>query len=110
MTELTDRYQGVPFQQWAVDKLRTGKKTATCRYTQIGRVGERFTSWGMVFELTRVTRYQLDYVAGELFRQEGCINPTQFEERWHDIYGRYDGTEWVWYHEFRRIRVAEKDG
>lgn len=93
----------IPFNEWSEERLREGRKAATCRTSRYGDPGDSFSAAGRQWTLTHVLRVPLHVVKDHFYELEGCESPEEFVDVWEDIHYRrgYD-PEWrVWLHLFR---------
>ena len=97
----------MPFRAAFESAITTGVKTATSRTKRYGWPGDVLdTPFGQVL-LTEVYQAQLAWIALQLWREEGCESPKQFEEVWRSLHrGRWDLAKVVWVHRFRLVGVA----
>ena len=95
----------IPFLDRFEKALRDGTKTSTARNKRYGHPGDRFTAFGMRFEITATRWMTLSDVANELWREEGVSSPLEFKEVWAQLHPRYGykGHRHVWVHRFRRL-------
>lgn len=95
----------VPMNDWSVERLEQGRKTATTRTERYGEPGDRFEAAEQTYELTHVVEVPLAVVAEYFYSEEGAESPDEFVEVWNDIhYRRGFEAEWpVWLHLFREV-------
>jgi hypothetical protein len=95
----------LPFLPEFGEAIRSGRKTATARTKRYGESGDRLrTPFGTIL-LRSVERMTLEDIARNLYREEGCRDPLDFERVWKSIHRRkdYDPNQWVWLHRFEFI-------
>lgn len=82
-----------------------GRKTCTSRRRMYGSPGDVFPVEGRWFMLRAVEVHTLAYVKDQLFRQEGFVNPEDFERIWNDLHPRkgYIPSEVVHVHHFAEV-------
>lgn len=78
----------IPFQPEWRHKMLTGIKTCTSRTKRYGNPGDRFRQFGVNFVILFVEKHTLDYIANNLYKQEGCDNPDEFKEIWLSLHPR----------------------
>ncbi len=95
----------IPFRPEFEPLLRDGRKTATTRRHAYGKRGDRFTAYGMEFELVSVERVHLWVVAASYWKEEGLASPQEFVDIWQTIHPRagFQGESMVYLHRFRRV-------
>lgn len=86
------------------DPLLSGEKTWTSRTKRYGKVGDTFDAFGATFEIQKVERSPLYYVASN-FEEEGCKSFEDFVELWSKIHYRkgYVPSQVVWVHVFKKV-------
>ena len=96
----------IPFKKQFEQDLRDGKKTMTTRTKRYGYPGDWFTSFGMYFVLTWVSKTQLRIVAESFYHQEGFESPRGFIEIWEKLHPKmgYLPYREVYLHEFKRAK------
>ena len=85
--------------------MRNGKKTMTARTRKKGEVGDVFWAFDAWFRITNVQRVRLRFVRNN-WQYEGMESPEEFEAVWRKLHPRrgFHPNDWVWLHEFKRIR------
>lgn len=95
----------VPFLPEFRSRLLDDSKTATSRTKRLGRVGQRFTAFGGVFQFTSIKKIPLRWVRDLYYLDEGFDDPAAFVKVWNRIHPRrgFVETDRVWFHVFERV-------
>jgi hypothetical protein len=72
-------------ERWRKPML-AGAKLATTRHQRHGDRGDRFTAFGVEWEIDSETPMSLFSVAERCFPMEGCHSSAEFLEAWHESY------------------------
>jgi hypothetical protein len=96
----------IPFQPDMKELVLSGDKTCTSRNQFYGETGDYFYISGHKFILKSISSVPLGYVARNLYKEEGFINPAGFIKKWNEIHPirRYDPCQTIWLHEFIEIK------
>jgi len=95
----------IPFRDDMQERSLSGRKTATSRNQKYGDVGDIFRIRDGEFELIKVSRYTLEFVAKSKYRDEGFNSPEEFINIWKEIHYKLGWTpeKLIWFHEYRRM-------
>lgn len=100
----------IPFNDWSIDKLQRGIKTATTRSKPYGKPGDTFevnigTDVHKRYELVSVTQRLLGTVAKRHYDEEGAESTSEFIEVWNDIHPRrkFQPNDIKWFHKFKEV-------
>ena len=95
----------IPFQSKWYDKVLNGKKTCTSRTKKYGNPEDWFEQFGSTFRLLSVNKFTLEYIANNLYKEEGCSSPDEFKKIWVALHPRkgWVPEQVVFAHFFRRI-------
>lgn len=68
--------------------------------------GDVFTAYGVDFQVDRMEKHELQYVAENLYEKEGFEQPDQFVEIWKEIHPckGWQPQQVVWVHFFHRCK------
>ena len=93
----------IPFRDDMKQAIADGRKTATSRTKRYGKPGDRFQVDGRWYELIRITRQELVWVARRYWKDEGMDSEENFWQVWKQIHPRKKISEYdlVWFHEFK---------
>jgi hypothetical protein len=100
----------IPFNEWSIEKIKNGHKNCTSRREAKGEPDDWFVLDGETYELTDVHARRLEWVASQLYYEEGAASPEEFIEIWNKIYGRrskkavYDPNKLVIVHHFKKVK------
>ena len=78
----------IPFQERWRDAMLENRKVCTGRSRRYGKPGDIFQAFGVDFELLTIARMPLKDVSADLFKQEGCGSPGEFERIWAELHPR----------------------
>jgi hypothetical protein len=94
----------IPFQPDMKELVLSGDKTCTSRNQLYGETGDFFYINRNRFVLTDVRSAPLGYVARNLYKEEGFMNPAGFIKKWNEIHPirRYNPNQIIWLHEFKK--------
>lgn len=95
----------IPFNDWSLERLRDGRKTATTRSKKFGNVGDTFEVENVIYEITQVGKFELKTIAESFYKEEGAESEEEFIEEWNHIHPRKGFVEYdqKWLHLFRRV-------
>lgn len=100
----------IPFNEWSLERLADGRKTATTRSKKYSEPGTRFlveTKPGKIqtFEIISITKKKLMTVANEHYDEEGAESPQEFIDQWNLIHPRrkYQPMDEKWFHRFKEV-------
>ena len=95
----------IPFNDWSIDRLLTGNKTATSRNKKYGRPGDVFHIEDIVFEIESIEYLKLMTVAYTHYKEEGCTGSQEFITVWTDLHPEagFIPSHKVYFHKFLRI-------
>ncbi len=96
----------IPFNNWSIERLRDGRKTATSRTKKYGVPGDMFiTTDGTIFELEAIVKKTLHDVAYYFFKEEGAKDPHEFMDVWNELHPKkgFVHNQKVYFHTFKRI-------
>ncbi len=95
----------IPFNDWSLDRLKAGKKTATSRTKKYGNPGDLFRVGDGEYVLTAITEKPLKEIAEHYFKAEGAESSDEFIEVWRSIHRKkgFVPDQIVFYHEFANI-------
>ena len=98
----------IPFREEFREPMLKGQKTATSRTEKYGDVGDTFTAFDALFEITSVHKLHLGTIAKYHFKVEGVASPEAFKQKWAEIHPRkgFDAEQQVFIHFFRRLKKA----
>lgn len=98
-----------PFQPEWEEKMLNGEKTCTSRTKIFGHAGDTFVAFGQRYFIIKVEEQLLDYVAYNLYRQEGCKSSSEFIDWWNRLHPRrgWQPRQMVFVHFFRRLDVPQ---
>lgn len=98
----SQRMVSIPFSPEFEPKMLGGEKVSTSRTKRYGQAGDRFEAFGAEFELTKVERQTLNFVAASLYKAEGCNSPVDFVYIWNHLHPRkgWAPKQRVWVHHF----------
>lgn len=86
------------------ERMERGEKTCTSRtYGYLGKVGDIFPNRGSLYEITERERHTLQYVADNLWQQEGAESQADFLHIWQGIHGVFLPGQTVSVTHFRRV-------
>lgn len=99
MTEIN-----IPFNEWSINRIKQGIKTATTRTKKYGKQGDIFTVGSEKYIISGYLKTSLGIVIGYLYREEGAASPTEFIAVWNSIYPKknFDPEQTVWIHFFQK--------
>lgn len=94
----------LPLQPRWQHKMLLGLKIVTSRPHKYGHAGDTFRYFGANFVILAIEKHTLDYVANNLYKEEGCDNPDEFRRIWSMLHPRkgFIPTQLVWVHFFRK--------
>ncbi len=110
LSEYEPREVEIAFNAWSIDKIKNGHKTCTSRREPKGEPDDWFILDGETYELTDVCARRLEWVATQLYYEEGASSPEEFIEIWNKIYGRrqkkpaYKPDMLVIVHHFKKVK------
>lgn len=96
----------IPFNDWSIERLRDGRKTATSRNKKYGVAGDTFiTTDSTIFELDAIVKKSLHDVAYYFFKEEGAKDPHEFMDVWKELHPKkgFVPEQKVYFHTFKRI-------
>jgi hypothetical protein len=97
----------IPFMERFTQSLFYSQKTWTSRTRKMAEVGDTFTVLAGTFQVDYVFQMPLGVVAMDCWRQEGCLNMTDFVTVWNHIHpwkGFVD-SQLVWVHVFHKLEA-----
>ena len=100
----------IPFQERWRDAMLDNRKVCTSRNRRYGKPGDIFQAFGTDFELLTIAEMSLKEVSDNLFQQEGCSSPGEFERLWAELHPRrgFVPGQMVNVHYFRRKGYGAK--
>ncbi len=95
----------IPFNDWSVERLLSGNKTATSRNKKYGRPGDVFHVQNTVFEIESIEYLKLMNVAYMHYKEEGATGSREFIDVWTGLHQKvgFIPSHKVYFHKFRRI-------
>jgi len=98
----------IPFQYRFRSPLLSGVKSCTSRPRKMASVGDTFEAFGATFEVVLVERLTLLTIREELWREEGCASPADFEAIWCLLHPRrgFQSSQKVSVHRFKLMQEA----
>lgn len=96
---------GIPFNEWSLERLLDGRKTATSRNKKYGKAGDVFIIRKKVFKLISIEKMKLIIIAKFHYKEEGAKYPEEFIEIWKQIHPKrgWEPDKRVWFHKFEQI-------
>jgi len=77
----------IPFKPRFKEPMLNGTKTWTSRTKCYGKVGDTFEAFGYEFEIRKVTRRHLEWVADH-WKEEGFTSKLEFIQFWIKLHAR----------------------
>lgn len=95
----------IPFNDWSIERLLSGNKTATSRNKIYGRTGDVFHAQNVAFEIESIEYLKLVTIAFMHYKEEGATGPQEFIDVWTELHPKvgFIPSHKVYFHTFRRI-------
>ena len=94
----------IPFQDIFRDQMLSGLITQITRMKCYGKPGDRFSAFGVEFELLDVYPCALRLIALERYQREGLEGVCSFEKFWAEMARRgCKKGDQVWVHKFNKV-------
>jgi hypothetical protein len=105
VTKMAKTIARFPFQPEWEEKMLSGEKTCTSRTKIFGLAGDRFVAFDQRYIVSKIEERSLGDIAANLYRQEGCQNPSEFIRWWNKLHPRrgFQPGLVVFVHHFRRL-------
>lgn len=100
----------IPFSSKMNQAVREGRKVCTSRSKKYGDPGDLFHSEDFaLYRLVDVQQWRLRAIKSELYRQEGCSSPEEFEQVWRSLHrGHFSADKGYFVHWFQRVEEGEE--
>ena len=95
----------IPFNDWSIERLQSGTKTATSRNKCYGNPGDVFVVKYTAFEIFKIEYLTLMDVAYNHYKEEGAISSQEFINVWTELHPKkgFVPSQKVYFHTFRKI-------
>jgi hypothetical protein len=97
----------IPFLEHFKESMLNGTKTMTTRSKRYGWKGDTFDAFGATFQIEKVYKAALSWIAKYCWQAEGCSSEQDFIDVWKSIHHKRNDPRSLWHvHEFRLLEVS----